>query len=229
MLIYFFFYFFFYIFFVNFILLFFLFIIYLYKKQRSFGWIFANILTWKSEIDLFDIFFHGKFENQNAAKKALMDFITNKQKIKAFIEKKAKYGNNDTIMSVILGCLTVNPDKRPTFLEIVDVFNEKIFLEAAFQNSESGKAFWKKYFVDQVIIFFESILFYFINLKLFYCFIFLFFYFFILFFYFLFCFIFLFITFFYFFIYFIFFKKNREELDMKWVVKNFWMQLLMTI
>eukprot|EP01091_Cochliopodium_minus_P017046 TRINITY_DN6574_c0_g1_i1.p1 TRINITY_DN6574_c0_g1~~TRINITY_DN6574_c0_g1_i1.p1 ORF type:complete len:760 (-),score=201.02 TRINITY_DN6574_c0_g1_i1:91-2370(-) len=115
----------------------------------SFGWIFANILTWKSETELFDVFFHGKFENQNAARKALMDFITNKSKIRSYIEKKAKHGNNETIMSVILGCLTVDPNNRPTFLEIVDVFNQKIFLQAAFQNSESGKNFWSKYFVDQ--------------------------------------------------------------------------------
>lgn len=56
-------------------------------------------------------------------------------------------------MRLVLSCLKTNPDERPTFDQIVSIFNDSIFLASACRMERSVSAsFWRSYFLDKRVL-----------------------------------------------------------------------------
>ncbi len=104
----------------------------------SFGWVCVNLVLWKPERTLFRSI---KTADQ------LKQFVNDEKARLKFVRKYLDQSNcPPVICAVIERCLRGSPELRPTFKEIVDLFNHDVLIHSAIRVPDSlAMKFWQKY------------------------------------------------------------------------------------
>ena len=117
----------------------------------SFGWVCVNLAVWKPERTLF---------RSIKTAEQLKAFVNDERARLKFVRRYLEQANCPAaICSMIESCLRENPDARPSFKELVNVFNRDIFIASAIRTpvgaTSAAMRFWRKYKMEHEVSFDE--------------------------------------------------------------------------